>query len=61
MLVTALNIHIGYDNSARIVRKAFNENITLKKAAIALKLLTAKQFDDWVNPAEMIHPLQKKF
>ena len=61
MLVTALNIHIGYDNAARIVRKAFNENISLKKAAIALKLLTAKQFDDWVNPAEMIHPLQKKF
>lgn len=61
MLVTALNTHIGYDNAARIVKMAFNENITLKEAALALKLLTAEQFDEWVNPAEMIHPLQKKF
>ncbi len=61
MLVTALNIHIGYDNAAKIVKKAFSENITLKEAALALKLLTGKQFEEWVNPMEMIHPLKKKF
>lgn len=60
MLVTALNIHIGYENAARIVKKAFIENLTLKEAALGLNLMTEKQFDDWVVPTEMIHPVKRK-
>jgi fumarate hydratase class II len=54
MLVTALNPHIGYENAAKIAKKAYAENTTLKKAAIELGLLTEKQFDEWVVPARMI-------
>jgi fumarate hydratase class II len=54
MLVTALNPHIGYENAARIAKKAHSENTTLKEAAIALGLLTASQFDEWVVPSKMI-------
>lgn len=54
MLVTALNPHIGYDNAAKIAKKAHAEGTTLKEAALALNLLTAQQFDDWVNPQHMI-------
>jgi fumarate hydratase class II len=53
MLVTALNTHIGYDNAAKIAKKAYADNTTLKEAAIALDLLTAEQFDEWVKPEEM--------
>lgn len=54
MLVTALNPHIGYENSARIAKKAHKENKTLKQAALDLGLVTAEQFDQWVNPAKMV-------
>ena len=54
MLVTALNKHIGYDNAAIIAKKAFKENITLKQAAIKLKLVTEKEFDRIVDPKKMI-------
>lgn len=54
MLVTALNTHIGYDNAAKIAKKAYAENTTLKLAAIELGLLTAEQFDAWVKPEDMI-------
>ena len=54
MLVTALNPHIGYENAAAIAKKAFAENITLKQAGIALGLISAEQYDSWVNPKEMI-------
>jgi fumarate hydratase class II len=54
MLVTALNPHIGYENSAKIAKKAHKENKTLKQAAIELGLVTAEQFDQWVDPAKMI-------
>ncbi|MDC1047812.1 class II fumarate hydratase [Alphaproteobacteria bacterium] len=54
MLVTALNKHIGYDNSAKIAKKAFKENITLKEAALKLKLVTVKEFDKIVDPKKMI-------
>ena len=57
MLVTALNTHIGYENAAKIAKKAHAENTTLKEAAIALNLLTAEQFDEWVVPAKMIGSL----
>jgi fumarate hydratase class II len=56
MLVTALNPHIGYDNAARVAKKAFAENISLRTAAIALDLLTGEQFDQLVKPEEMLGP-----
>lgn len=56
MLVTALNPHIGYDNAAKIAKKAHAEGTTLKEAAIALNLLSAAQFDQWVKPLDMIRP-----
>lgn len=56
MLVTALNPHIGYDNAAKVAKKAHNENKTLKEAAVELNLLTAKQFDEIVRPEKMIGP-----
>ena len=54
MLVTALNTHIGYDNAAKIAKKAHKEGTTLKQAALALELLTEEQFDLWVRPEDMI-------
>jgi fumarate hydratase class II len=56
MLVTALNPHIGYDNAAKIAKKAHKDGTTLKEAALALGLLTAEQFDQWVKPADMTRP-----
>ncbi|MEM6909640.1 MAG: class II fumarate hydratase [Pseudomonadota bacterium] len=56
MLVTALNPHIGYDNAAKIAKKAHAEGTTLKDAALALGLLTEEQFAAWVVPTEMIKP-----
>ncbi|MDA3861296.1 MAG: class II fumarate hydratase [Melioribacteraceae bacterium] len=56
MLVTALNPHIGYDNAAKVAKKAFNENTTLREAVVALGLLTAEEFDEKVKPEEMIGP-----
>jgi fumarate hydratase class II len=54
MLVTALNPHIGYDNAAKVAKKAYLENITLREACIALGLLTGEEFDRLVRPEEMI-------
>jgi len=54
MLVTALNTKIGYDNAAKIAKKAFADNTTLKEAAIELKLLSAEEFDEWVVPEKMV-------
>ena len=54
MLVTALNKHIGYDNAAKIAKKAYKENITLKEAALKLGFVTNKKFDQIVNPKKMI-------
>jgi fumarate hydratase class II len=56
MLVTALNPHIGYDNAARIAKKAHQDGTTLKEAAVALGLLTAEQFDKWVDARRMTEP-----
>jgi fumarate hydratase class II len=56
MLVTALNPHIGYDNAAKVAKKAHQEGTTLREAAISLKLLTGEKFDELVRPAEMIGP-----
>lgn len=57
MLVTALNPHIGYENAAKIAKKAFEDNSTLKETAVKLNLLTEDEFDKYVNPKEMTHPL----
>jgi fumarate hydratase class II len=57
MLVTALNPHIGYENAAKIAKKAYNEGTTLKEAAIALELLTEEEFEKWVVPSKMIGSL----
>ena len=54
MLVTALNQEIGYDQAAKIAKKAYKENITLKEAAIKLKIVTKEKFDKLVNPKKMI-------
>ncbi|MEJ5352165.1 MAG: class II fumarate hydratase [Melioribacteraceae bacterium] len=56
MLVTALNPVIGYDNAAKVAKKAHKENKTLKEAAVELGLLTAEQFDEVVRPEKMIGP-----
>jgi fumarate hydratase class II len=56
MLVTALNPHIGYDNAAKVAKKAYKENTTLKESAMALGLLTAEEFDEKVRPEKMTGP-----
>ena len=56
MLVTALNPHIGYDNAAKIAKQAHADGTSLKEAGIALELLTEEQFDQWINPADMVKP-----
>lgn len=56
MLVTALNPVIGYDNSAKVAKKAHKENKTLKEAAVELGLLTEEKFDEVVRPEKMIGP-----
>ena len=54
MLVTSLNPHIGYENAAKIAKKAHKENKTLREAAIELGLVTSQQFDEWVRPEKMV-------
>ncbi len=54
MLVTALNKYIGYDNAAKIAKKAFDENLTLKEAAIKLNLVSEREFNKIVDPKKMI-------
>ena len=54
MLVTALNTHIGYENAAKIAKKAHKEGKTLREAALELKLVTNEQFDLWVRPEDML-------
>lgn len=59
MLVTALNTHIGYENAAKIAKKAHKEGKTLREAALELELLTNEQFDEWVVPADMVGSMKK--
>ena len=56
MLITALNPHIGYENAAKVAKKAFADGTTLREAALALGLVTAEQFDEWVRPEHMVRP-----
>jgi fumarate hydratase, class II len=57
MLVTALNPHIGYEKAAEISLKAYREDLTLREAALKLGFVTGEQFDAWVRPVDMTHPL----
>lgn len=54
MLVTALNPHIGYEKAAEISKKAYKDGITLKEAALELKILTEEEFDKYVRPENMV-------
>jgi fumarate hydratase class II len=56
ILVTALNPHIGYDNAAKVAKKAHVEGSTLKAAAVALGMLTEEEFDKYVRPEKMTGP-----
>lgn len=56
MLVTALNPKIGYDNAAKVAKKAHAEGTTLKESALALGLLSAEEFDEFVRPEKMLGP-----
>lgn len=58
MLVTVLNPHIGYENSAKIAKKALQDGTTLKESAIELDLLSAEEFDRIVDPSQMINPVK---
>jgi fumarate hydratase, class II len=60
MLVTSLNPHIGYDNAAKVAKKAHLENKTLKEVAVELKFLKEEEFDKWVNPYDMLQPKKIK-
>jgi fumarate hydratase class II len=57
MLVTALNPHIGYEKAAKISLTAYREDISLREAALKLGFVTGEQFDSWVRPQDMTHPL----
>ena len=61
MLVTALNTHIGYDKAAKIAKKAYEDNSTLKAAGVELGYLTAEEFDKWVIPADMCGDIELGF
>lgn len=58
MLVTALNPHIGYENAAKIAKKAYENGTTLREAAVSSGLLTNEQFDEWVVPENMVGSLK---
>ena len=60
MLVTALNRHIGYDNAAKVAKKAYVEGTTLREAVVALGLMTGEEFDAAVVPGEMVGPKRAK-
>jgi fumarate hydratase class II len=56
MLVTALNRHIGYDNAAKVAKKAYKEDSTLREAVVALGFMKAEEFDAAVVPGDMVGP-----
>ncbi|HEU0155165.1 MAG TPA: class II fumarate hydratase [Stellaceae bacterium] len=60
MLVTALNPHIGYEKAAKISLKAYREGLSLRQAALQLGFVSENEFDDWVRPEDMTHPLPEE-
>lgn len=59
MLVTALNPHIGYEKAAEIALKAYREDKSLKEAAAELGYVDETDFDKWVKPEDMTHPMEE--
>ena len=60
MLVTALNPHIGYDKAAKVAKKAYTENLSLREAIVELGYMGAEEFDKLVQPEKMIRPSKIK-
>jgi fumarate hydratase class II len=60
MLATALSPHIGYEKAAKISLAAYREGTSLREAALKLGFATEAQFDEWVRPEEMTHPLRRR-
>ena len=56
MLVTALSPKVGYDNAAKIAKKAYKNGTTLKEESIKSGLVTEKEYNRIVNPKKMIRP-----
>ena len=56
MLITALAPHIGYDNAAKIAKKALKNGTTLKEETLKTNLINEKDFDKIVDPKKMIYP-----
>ena len=54
MLVTALNPHIGYENAAKVAKKAFQDGCSLREACLALGFLSAERFDEIFHPEQMV-------
>ena len=54
MLVTALSPHIGYENAAKVAKKAYDDELSLRDACVALGFLSAEQFDEVFHPEEMV-------
>ena len=59
MLVTALNPHIGYDKASEVAKKAYKENTTLRDAIEKLGYMSGEEFDNLVNPEDMISPREE--
>ncbi len=55
MLVTALNPYIGYEKAAKIAKAAYDNNTSLKEAAITSGYVTAEQYDTWMDPYKMVN------
>ena len=60
MLVTALNPHIGYDKAAKVAKKAYSENLSLREAIVELEYMSEEDFDKLVQPEKMIRPRKVK-
>ncbi len=60
MLVTALSPHIGYEKAAQIAQRAHHQGLTLREAALELGYVSGAQFDAWVRPEDMTHPLAEE-
>jgi fumarate hydratase, class II len=60
MLATALNPHIGYEKAAEISLAAYRQGLTLREAALKSGYVTAQEFDEWVRPEDMTHPLDPR-
>jgi fumarate hydratase class II len=60
MLATALSPHIGYEKAAKISLAAYHEGTSLREAAVKLGFVTEAQFDEWVRPEEMTHPIRRR-